>query len=467
MRGDGTKSGFESGMFGHGVAQPSKGGVARASRDGLRLTLAVLIFFTVSRAHQHYSFIGQLNPAMILFLTAVGLAVLNRRSIRLENIRATWPPKVVIGLGVLACLSIPFGISMGSAGSFFVNSFSKVLLTFLLIVVAMRNPADLKIFVWSFVLACGFLVWLSLFEFELRQSGGVSRLADLYTYDANDMGLVLVTGIPLCVVLYHNSRKLGRVVSGLILVGIGASLARSGSRGGFLGLLAVGVGVILLLRRVSAVKRIGILAVVGGGLVFMAPSGYWGQMKSLAQPTDDYNWTSEYGRKAVAERGIGYMLAHPMFGIGVGNFPRAEGMVSEVAEERKQLGHGYRWTASHNSFVQAGAEMGIPGLLLFSSLVFGSALGLFRLRKRLPRSWRHGGGHERFLYDLAMYLPVSLVGFAVSGFFVSFAYMDLIYLLTGFVTGTYLFSQRVAASGTESHRDARRPVAAREAVPLR
>lgn len=423
-------------------ADASSGEKMKIPRDPLRIIVALLIFLAIGRAHQHYGFIGALQPALLLFAGGAAYAFFNARSIRWTNVTTSWPPKVVAALALLACFSIPFGISIGSAGNFMINSFSKVVLTFFLVVVAVRRTGDLKMFVWAFVLGCGFLVYISLFSFTLQSTGSMMRLSNLYFYDANDLTVVLTTGIPLSLVLFQNTGRAGRIVSGIILLGIGMSLARSGSRGGFLGLLAVGIVLLFLVRNVSIPKRAGAVLVLAAGLFIMAPEGYWSQMETLTEPTEDYNWQSPYGRKAVAERGMGYMLQYPLFGVGVGNFGRAEGVLSQVALDRASTGSPYRWSAAHNSFVQAGAELGVPGLILFCTLVFGGMFGLARLRKRLPGSWQRGGAERRFLYDLATYLPVSLVGFAVAGFFVSFAYHDLLYVLTVFVTGVYVCVRR-------------------------
>lgn len=437
---------------------PEAGWLSGLFRDPLRLILALLIFLAVGRAHQHFAFIGALSPALLLFLGGVGYAVLDPSSVRLENLWSSWPPKVVAALTVLACLSVPFGISMGSAGLFLLEGFAKVVLLFALLLVAVRNSRDLRVFVWAYVLACGFLVYISLFTFDLQSAGTLQRLSNLYYYDANDLGVVLTAGIPLCIVLFQNSGKVGRVASGTILLGIGASLARSGSRGGFLGLIAVGVALLFLLRNVSVAKRGAAVVAMAAGLFVMAPQGYWQQMESLTEPTEDYNWTSPYGRKAVAERGLGYMMDHPVFGVGVGNFPRAEGLLAEVSRQRARMGIGYRWTAAHNSFLQAGAEMGMPGLVLFCSLVFGSMLGLGRLRRRLPDRWRRLSSEHRFLYDIATYLPVSMIAFSVAGFFVSFAYHDMLYVLVVFVAGTYVcvrgLNRRARAVSARAHRRA-------------
>src|SRR5207247_5939309 len=92
-----------------------------------------------------------------------------------------------------------------------------------------------------------------------------------------------------------------------------------------------------------------------------------------------------------------YMLDYPVFGIGIGNFSRAEATISEKARLAPR-GKGIRWTAPHNSFVEVGAELGGPGLLLFSSLVFGGIWGMARLQRRLPRSGAPGSPQGRPQY---------------------------------------------------------------------
>jgi O-antigen ligase len=99
-------------------------------------------------------------------------------------------------------------------------------------------------------------------------------------------------------------------------------------------------------------------------------------METITSDTD-YNHTSESGRLQIWSRGIGYMLQNPVLGVGPGNFQTAEGTLSALAE-RQQFGIGVRWNAPHNSFVQIGAELGIPGLALYVAMI---ASAVFALRR--------------------------------------------------------------------------------------
>jgi len=223
-----------------------------------------------------------------------------------------------------------------------------------------------------------------------------------------------------------------------VLIGISAILALSRSRGGFIGLLAVGLALMFMLTTVPIAKRLGFVGALVVALLVVAPGDYWETIQTLQDPTADYNWSDTYGRKKVWERGIGYMLERPLTGLGIGNFPRAEATISDVAVNFvDRIGVSLRWGAAHNSFVQAGAELGIPGLVLFCLLVFGGIVGVTRLRRRLPRAWARGDPEQRFVYYATVYLPVAFVAFASTAFFLSFAWRDPIYLIGAYVAGLY------------------------------
>ena len=75
---------------------------------------------------------------------------------------------------------------------------------------------------------------------------------------------------------------------------------------------------------------------------------------------------------------------------------------------------------------------------LFLLALFPLPALYLRLRRRLPRVWRRRSKAERFLYDATSFFPVATIGFAVTSFFVTFAFADPIYLLAALVTGLYM-----------------------------
>ncbi len=79
------------------------------------------------------------------------------------------------------------------------------------------------------------------------------------------------------------------------------------------------------------------------------------------------------------------------------------------------------------------------------------------------RQWLRGDSEERFLYLAAAYLPLALVGFAVTSFFVSFAYLDPIYIVTALMAGLYVSAQAKLAGRPVP----RATTASRQPVPRR
>ena len=113
-----------------------------------------------------------------------------------------------------------------------------------------------------------------------------------------------------------------------------------------------------------------------------------------------------------------------MLGVGVNNFPVAEGTISPLAR-RQERGIGVRWGAAHNSFIQVGAELGIPGLLLFVGVIASAFASLARVARNARRTGPAGIGVSR----LAQSLMAALVGFVAGAFFLSLAYADMLYTL--------------------------------------
>ncbi len=397
----------------------------------MRLLIFLLMVITVSRVH---SFIGlaALRPAFVLAVLTAIYAFLNPHHLNEGALLRTWPGKVIVALGVVACISVPFGISLGGAAMFIISRYSKVLIFAVLLILAIRHARDLNHFVWAYVLSCGILAYLALVVV------GVSKTRGVRGYDANDVGLVLMVGLPLALwIMQSTDNRRRKLISLFVILGIGATIAVTGSRGGFVGLVAVGLALLFFLKTVPVAKRLLFVVAMAGALIVAAPAGYWEEMKSLTTPTEDYNWDSWYGRKELAKRGVGYMLANPLTGLGIGQFPRYEGMYTEHAMDWTPGRGKIKWSVSHNSFIEAGADMGIPGFVLFGSLIVGGIVALRRMRRRLPPSWQIGDPEERFLYNATVYLPISLIAFAATGFFITQTYHDTPYILAAFVAGVY------------------------------
>ena len=407
--------------------------------DLYRGALFLLIIVAVGKSHLHFPIMVQLRPALVLTGLTMAYAMMNPSGLADRSVLKLWPAKLIAALGIWSVASIPLSISIGGTAMFVFTEYSKTIVMALLLILAVRDTRDLLTLLWGFVAAVGSLAILSILVFKVTQHGDdeIARIQNGYAYDSNDIGLVAVVGIAITLLLFQSSKGVGKLFSMATLAALGATIARTGSRGAFVGLVCVGGGLLVLLREVPIAKRMAfvVLCLVGVGVA--APSGYWEQMQTILAPSEDYNWDATQGRMELIKRAFGYMMRNPATGLGAGQFGRAEGTMSPLATAHSADpgSAGVKWSAAHNSFMQIGAEMGVPGLVLFSMLVFGCILEGLRLQRVLPPAWRKSDPERRLLFYCATYLPVAFLGFASAGFFVSFAYLDVIYVLTAFHLG--------------------------------
>jgi O-antigen ligase len=209
-------------------------------------------------------------------------------------------------------------------------------------------------------------------------------------------------------------------------------IVKSGSRGGFLAVIAVLIYIVLRYRALP--RRVRMTATAAGVvlLVALGSTKYWTMMSSILHPESDYNWSGESGRREVWKRGIGYMMHNPVLGVGVRTFPTAEGRLAEEAAAANAEGRGFKWSVAHNSFIETGAELGIPGLCVFIAMIGIAMRDMNRLSS--PRRYHPPWLGSR-ISTLAQMVLGSFVGFVIAGFFVSAEYFSYLYFLFGLSLG--------------------------------
>src|SRR5690606_12304079 len=181
-------------------------------------------------------------------------------------------------------------------------------------------------------------------------------------------------------------------------------LLLTGSRGGTLAF----AGTILTLMLVLPCRRRIVAALVVMVAVpaawSIAPDTFRDRVRSLTNLEADYNTYDYLGRDEVWKRGVRYTIENPVTGVGLGNFDTAEGQVLT------SMGQRGKWSAAHSAYIQAFAELGFVGGILFLVLLARTAAVFTRLaRNRDPTLAR-----PEYIAALA--------GFAVGAVFLSHAY---------------------------------------------
>jgi O-antigen ligase len=276
----------------------------------------------------------------------------------------------------------------------------------------------------------GGIVYLAMSAMVRRHAG--VRLGGA-TYDANDLGMVLVGA--LSIGIYSLTRARGskhKLFAGVSLFVLAVATVETDSRGGFLALVAVIIYTLFFLEGVPKSWRGGAAAAVVALMLFAGSGAYWDRMRTIFVPEDDYNRNSLTGRIEIWKRGMGYMFANPVFGVGVDNFKSAEGR-SSIITTRQEVGLGTKWSVAHSSWVEIGAEMGIPGLVALIVFYFG---GITRLR-RLSKAAKAPGASREVKEGAAIgnALIGVLIGLAMAGSFVTQAFGYAAWAAAGLVAG--------------------------------
>jgi O-antigen ligase len=171
------------------------------------------------------------------------------------------------------------------------------------------------------------------------------------------------------------------------------------SRGGFLGLTVASLFVVAHSRQ--RLRNLVALVAIIVPLSLAVPTS---PIRRLISP--DYSDDEAVAARRVAwQAGLRMIKTHPMFGVGLGNFKP----LSESYEDPDNV-----WiSVAHNTYIELAAELGIPGLLLFVSVLVTSFWALRKVRNAARRV-----GHT-FVGGAALGLQSGLIGAAVALCFVS------------------------------------------------
>lgn len=180
-----------------------------------------------------------------------------------------------------------------------------------------------------------------------------------------------------------------------------ASAIASSSRGALVGIAAVIVWMIMKSRhKFRAVM----------GAVFIGFVVYYNiPPESMARfETAGEDVTSVVRKNRWAD-GLDMLNKNPIFGIGYRNWDQ----YYPTHYFRPSLAGEYPYGLPHNVFIDAGAELGYTGLLIFILMIFSTLLNNSRTRKFALQT------DNKFIFWTANGLDAAMIGFLVSGSFVS------------------------------------------------
>lgn len=231
--------------------------------------------------------------------------------------------------------------------------------------------------------------------------------------DPNDLGMFLVMNIPFAIYFYKKGQAVSKIIMFSVLAALFYGIYLTGSRGTMLG---AGALVAVYFIVMNAGPKLFIT------LVVLAPIAAT-VVTSLQSSMDE----SADGRLEAWYAGVLMLLSNPVFGIGMGQFLEEHGLVA------------------HNSFIHVAAELGVPGYSLWGgALIFTALTGYLLIRdqnnnKKLAEAEKttipQEEADELFLNKTLFF---SLVGFMITGFFISRMFTLLLFIYLGMAIASHV-----------------------------
>jgi len=227
--------------------------------------------------------------------------------------------------------------------------------------------------------------------------------------DGNDFALSLCITFPMCLyLLLRADTKIKKILYVGMLLALLLSIIGTQSRGATLGLGCI----LVYLWWEGKNKVIGVIAllVLAVTVVMFAPPEYFSRMETLSNYEEE---GSAQGRIMAWKHATELALANPILGVGAGYFPVLHGLTA------------------HSMYFLVFAEFGFPGIIYLVTFLLTN---IFRNKGHL-KNIDADSEKEKEYRQLFVCLNGSIIGFAVSG-----AFLSVLYYPHSFVLGAIMLS---------------------------
>ncbi len=373
-----------------------------------------------------------LLPLTKIVVAVAAVALISVVSSRKGKFRLPLEIKLLLALMIQMAVAIPFAYWKGGAFDTVFSRFGKGVIVVLLIGMVVENLPQLRKLLYVQAAAMSFATVVSLIVHRTEQGRLVGALGGVFE-NPNDLAVNLAINWPLCLGFFLLAR--GPVKKSLWALSLAAmllALTATYSRSGFVA-IAVG-GLIALWHFGIRGKRISLVLLAGLGslvLLLAVPSSYRERLSTILTMKEDIgpngemmSGSSSKGRRELLLLSFEMMKKSPLVGVGPGNFPVVAGS----------------WHVAHNTYIEMGAEAGVPALVLFLLYLWAARRNLrWALNSAIYRD-------DKEFRILTGALAASFGAYVVGAFFSDTAYNLFPYFLVAYTTGLY----RIAYPSPES-----------------
>jgi O-antigen ligase len=309
----------------------------------------------------------------------------------------------------------------------FVEKYAKIVLPIVVGITTINSSRQLKLLAWVILLSQAYPAY------ELNQTyfGGYNQLKEegFASFDNNSYAISLVTCTGLAGFLAWHSelwwQKAVATASGAFMVN---AVLFSFSRGGMLGLIVLALGAFLVMPK-GPKEYMAFTLALAVGLALAGPQVRARFGTSFAEENGKREASAE-SRLFLWAACWDTMKQYPVLGVGPDHMPlRMDQYGFFIGKE------------AHTLWLQIGAELGLPGVLLLMSYY---GVCIIRL---LPMALGRTVVSDPWLTYLARAVVAALCGFAASAQFVSLEFLETPYYIALLGAGVLKLSTRQSLSG--------------------
>jgi O-antigen ligase len=256
--------------------------------------------------------------------------------------------------------------------------------------------------------------------------------------DPNYEALSLVMVLPLAFWLSNYVRRpLWRWSVRMCVPVLAFAVFLAQSRGGLLAMVVMaGLGWLESKRKL----RLALLFAAGASLLFLFGPSRMIQRLEQIQVSGQAQTGAELSTRTRIELGraaLRMMEAHPVFGVGLGQFPAHEYHYNPLLVSMTPHPH-----IAHDTYVEIGAEGGVPTLALYLAIM---AIALYMLRQ-IEKS----PGMPDHMTALAQAMRIGLIGFLVTAIFLSAQYVKEPWIFLALTPNVYAIAMQAALARTQT-----------------
>lgn len=384
---------------------PASGAHGRVVPAAIVFAFYVYVVIEYIRPQESLAILGMIRPAMIA-LIVLGIFSLSRIG---SDVYKDTSIRLFIAFVLLSWFSLVHAVNTFWAFQGALSLTMYLLAAVIPMCLIVRDPDSLRKFLVFWV---GIHCYLTAYGFLHAGKGPGGFIGD-----ENDLALVLNMALPYPYYL-ASSRSLTprmRVAMVAAAVFIAAGVITTMSRGGFVGLAATMVMIILLSKKKL---RNAFLVCMAALITYAAvPAQYKAEVSSIRDKGDSTRQQRIFQWKV----GWDMFLDNPVIGVGTQNYPWRVVEYEAARAESNPKGRSYAGRAAHSLYFTLLPEYGMVGVLIVVSILWQLARKLRRVMK--AGAPVHDPSRAQNIGDAAARATlVSLVAFLVTGTFISVLY---------------------------------------------